>query len=672
VADGRAVCRSAGKRALATFALLNKDPTVRPARPRLRLGVETLEDRSVPAVWNNPWAEPGNLTISFAPDGTSIDGRPSALYQEMGPAVSSWQQEILRAFQTWAAQVNINVSVVPDDGSAFGSEGPIQGDGRHGDIRIGARSLGTSELAIATPFDLFGTWSGELIFNTDKAFNLGGIGGAYDVFTVALHEAGHGFGLPHSAYSSSVMYDRYTVPRTGLSSSDVTNIKALYGTREADRFEGLLGNSSLLTASNMTFIGDVLQLVGLDGTLGLAPYVVAGDLTKNTDVDIYRVVALNASQFTVSLRTEGISSLQAKVTLMNSLGQTIASKVATDPFNGDLTLTASSILPIGTYYIKVEKAANDVFAIGEYRLAVGNGAEQATHDPIIAGLIKDDRHTNDTLATATPLGVQLPSSDLRWDFTLRARVSDASDVDYYSVRTLSSSPGNLVVAVWGMNLGGVDPLVTVFDSNYRPVAATVLTSDGIAWTLQVRNASPSSTYYIRVASDPATGTRLGDYFFGADFRSSAIDTQRLSSHTLTQTAKQSVATMSVYQSQLFHFVLATTTANAQVQSAVRLSVRDSNGREVYTLFAEAGQTVSGDVVLAPGTYTLVFTAGTLDPTAILPDLSFTLDGIIRSDPMGAGSYDTSSSPSGGSSSPPPSTSSSSTYNGPYSNPYRPA
>ena len=623
-------------------------------------------------MWYSPWADPGNLTISFAPDGTNIDGAASALFKEMGTATSAWQTEILQAFQTWGAQVNVNVSVVPDDGSAFGSAGPLQGDARHGDIRIGARSLSECEAAISTPFDLFGTWSGELIFNTDKGFNLTGAGGLYDVFTVALHEAGHIFGLPHSPYTSSALYEDYTTARTGLSSTDITNIKALYGAREADRFEGLLGNNTLATATTISFVGNVLQLTGLDGTLGLAPYVVAGDLSKSTDVDVYRVLAVGPSQFMVSLRTSGISSLKARLTLYNALGQQIATTVATNPMNGDLTLTAKSILPVGTYYVKVAKAASDVFGIGEYRLAVGVDADKATHDPIIAGLIKADAHTNDSITTATPLGVQLPSSDSRWDFTLRARVSDGWDVDYYSVNTLSS-PGTLVVAVWGTNFGGVDPVVTVFDSAYRPVQAQVLTNDQIAMTLQVPNAAANSTYYVRIASNSATGAKPGDYFFGADFRSATIQPQRLASTTLTQSAKQSTVTMTVYESQLFHFALATVTANAQVQSAVRLSIYDSKGKEVYTLFAEAGQTVSGDVLLAPGTYTLVFSAGTLDPTATLPSLGFTLDALVRSDPMGAAPCDTSSAPSSEpSSSPSPTTTSSSTYNGPYSSPYEPA
>ena len=68
------------------------------------------------------------------------------------------------------SQVNINVSVVPDTGTSFGSQGPIQGDVRRGDIRIGARSLGSNALAVSTPFDLFGNWSGDVILNSDKDF----------------------------------------------------------------------------------------------------------------------------------------------------------------------------------------------------------------------------------------------------------------------------------------------------------------------------------------------------------------------------------------------------------------------------------------------------------------------------------------------------------------------
>ncbi len=636
---------------------------------RARLALQSLEDRTVPAVWNNPWVDPGNLTISFVPEGTTIDGDPSHLYQELGPATSAWQQEILRAFQTWGSQVNVNVTIVPDDGAPFGAPGPTQGDVGHGDIRIGARSLGNTELAVTTPFDLFNGWSGEVVLNTDLAFNLNG-SGAYDLYTVFLQESGHAFGLPNSTDTSSVMFEYYSGPRTGLSSSDLASIKSLYGARTPDRFDASKSNGSLGSATKLSFIGDLTQLLGLDGTLGIYPTIAAGDLTTLSDVDYYSVFALSLGSFSVSLRTSGISLLKARMTVYNSSGHVVGSAVATDPTDGDLTVTVNNLLFLGTYYVKVEKAASDAFGVGAYRLGAGHSSTQAVNDDIIAGLLTQDLHSNDSPGSATPLSNDHPSQDLRWDYTLRAVLNVASDVDWYRVHSPSANGGTLVVAAWGMSAGGVDPLVTVLDSHKDPVAFQVLTNDDGTFTLQLSNVVANSDYYISVQGDPATGRRTGNYFFGADFRSSSIQTQRLSAGTLTQTAPQAATTMTVYETQLLHFSLSALTANSQVTSAIRMSILDADGNEVYTLFTPAGQSISGDVLLAAGNYTIIFTAGTPDGTS-LPDLSFTLDVLVRSDPIGLKPANSSDSPTGGSDTSPTS-GPTTTYSGPYTSPYRPS
>ena len=89
----------------------------RPSKKQFQLTVQSLEDRTVPAVFGNPWADARHLTISFVPDGTAVNGAASNLFQTMQGQSATWQREILRALQTWVAAANIDVDLVPDSGA---------------------------------------------------------------------------------------------------------------------------------------------------------------------------------------------------------------------------------------------------------------------------------------------------------------------------------------------------------------------------------------------------------------------------------------------------------------------------------------------------------------------------------------------------------------------------
>src|SRR6516225_4186076 len=97
------------------------------ARP---LVLEPLEDRICPALYGVAWPDARHLTISFAPDGTNVGGTASNLFAEMNLPGSSgtWQNTILRAFQTWASVAEINFTVVTDGGEPFGAPGAVQSD----------------------------------------------------------------------------------------------------------------------------------------------------------------------------------------------------------------------------------------------------------------------------------------------------------------------------------------------------------------------------------------------------------------------------------------------------------------------------------------------------------------------------------------------------------------
>lgn len=74
------------------------------------------------------------------------------------------------------------------------------------------------------------TYAGDLHFDDDHDWSIGTNGSTWDVFTVALHEVGHGLGLDHSDDPEAVMY--YSVSqgtvRTSLHQDDIDGIHALY------------------------------------------------------------------------------------------------------------------------------------------------------------------------------------------------------------------------------------------------------------------------------------------------------------------------------------------------------------------------------------------------------------------------------------------------------------
>ena len=244
------------------------------------LDVESLEDRAVPATFGVPWADPGRLTLSFAPDGTAIAGHTSSLFQTLNAqqSTAAWEKDILLAFQTWAVQANINIGLVSDGGEAFGTAGPSQHDPRFGDIRVGAQSMAPDALSISVPNDptLSSSWTGDVLINS-KARNVRRHGGL-DLYSVMLHEAGHVFGLEDNHDSGSPLYYQYQ-DNQQLTSNDISDLQALYGTRSLDPHEGSKGNDTINTATQIQFPG---------GYTGTTPLVVYGDHRARTrDVDVY-------------------------------------------------------------------------------------------------------------------------------------------------------------------------------------------------------------------------------------------------------------------------------------------------------------------------------------------------------------------------------------------------
>jgi Matrixin len=133
------------------------------------------------------------------------------------------QSEILRALTEWTRHANVKFSL----GQAATDLRTLNiffASGAHGD---GYPFNGPSVLAHTfypappNPEPI----AGDMHFNADESWHTGS---SIDLFSVALHEAGHALGLAHTGNPNDVMYPYYK-QTTGLSADDIAGVQALYG-----------------------------------------------------------------------------------------------------------------------------------------------------------------------------------------------------------------------------------------------------------------------------------------------------------------------------------------------------------------------------------------------------------------------------------------------------------
>lgn len=591
------------------------------SKVRSRLRVEEMEGREVPAAIGFPWGNAGHLTLSFAPDGTTVGAHQSSLSTTFAN-VPDYKAQILRAFQTWAVPANVSIALVADDGSPFGTNGPTQGDERFGDIRIAATPMTSESVAVSAPHEVFqaGTWAGDVVFNADKLFGPGGI----DVFKVALHEAGHVLGLDHSTSRLSAMYSHLGTGRTSLSAGDVYNLRTLYGARAADPFEtGPGGNNAPATATRM----DLLPDADFDGDVPLAVY---GDLKGTADVDYFAVVIprLYEGAVTFRLQTAGVSLLNPALTVLDGAGRPLGpGKVTSTNLGGDaIEITVHGVTG-NKFYARVDGANNDPFGIGTYALAVTLDEEldpQVTDeriDAVLRGpyrslgqedlqylfedpayLLNMDDGTNETVATATrlvlPRGYRSPT---HFEFlgSIDFPIAGVPDVDTYAVRTPAwARPGALTANVRIQDVTATPPTIQVTDQLGNTVAAEILANGNGVYTVHVTKAAARRDYFLSVRGAPGT-----NYTLTVDLTKAPAPVETFA--TSAPAAGPSVEGRALYvaESQVFAWTLAA----AGPAGSVRMTVINKAGATVYSLTAPAGATMSGPAVfLERAGYAVVF------------------------------------------------------------------
>ncbi len=633
---------TANRRLRRTGRVASRLPSLRPA-PAL----ESLEERTLLSTTGVAWNDPRHLTLSFAPDGTAIAGHSSDLFQSLDASMptATWQREILRAFQTWSAVANIDVSLESDSGDPFGTPGPTQGDARFGDIRVGAQEMTPEVLSVSVPHDPFlsGTWAGDVLLNSSYAFGTAQV----DLFSTMLHETGHVLGLGHSDDSRSVMFAHSNLVQQ-LTTGDIAAVQSLYGVRAADRWELTQSNGSIATATRIKYaqVSD-----GFDGAM---PLILFGDVTTPRDVDYFSLRPLDGYSGPVTFRvqTAGVSLLAPSLTVFDAAGRVMGRSRANS--GGMASVHLNRVDSRATYFARVEGATTDIFAIGGFGLAAtfdanltvsGSAIDEVLRGPYEelrpdkfadvfnqpeAVFFNDDLHADDTLIGAASLKTA-PGFVRSTHYEAVASLSDTSDVDVYRVRAGDSRPASTVVlttTVRSLVVNGVAPRVTVLDSAGRSVAADVLTNGRGTFTIQVPNATPRASYFLVVASPDANA---GNYAITAHVGLTPANLQTFVRGSLTSQQPSAEGDLFVAETQLFQFLLS---ADGLPRAAVNLTILDGAGNVLFNLSALTGDTTSGDgLFLAPGAYVIRF-------GSVIPDgrpiqtVTFALLGDNISDPVG--------------------------------------
>ena len=343
-------------------------PERRPKRARPRL--EGLEERLLLySTLGANWAYGTKITFSFVPDGTSIGGTPSTLYQTLNP-LGDWKREFREAAAAWQAVTNINFVEVTDSGIAMGASGYQQGDPTVGDIRISAIPLayGTLGAAFSPPPINGGSLAGDIVLNSAMPWR---IDANYDLKTVAIHEIGHALGMDHTDVSKAVMYSYYTSIKQNLNADDIAGIRSVY------KVNGSGVRAHDVWNSNGQSNADYYNAKSLDAWL--TPYkqitLTGLDITTVGQTEWFWVTVPPGanSAFTVVAQSTGLSLMTPQVSVFDaSLGYRGTGDTAGLTFGGVAWYNVTGVSTGQGFFIKLN--TNVGGTTGSYQLQVNFGS----------------------------------------------------------------------------------------------------------------------------------------------------------------------------------------------------------------------------------------------------------------------------------------------------------
>lgn len=354
----------------------------RNARPLL----EALEDRLLLySAYGGTWTYGSRITFSFMPDGTSIGGTPSVLFQTLNAkfATATWEAQFQKAAAVWQAVGNFNLALVSDNGAAEAVNGNQQDDSRFGDIRIGAVNLGSGALAetfLPPPFN-GGTDAGDMFFNSTAVWQ---INSDYDLETVAIHEFGHALGLGESQITTACMYAYYNGIKQTLTTDDTTGIQSVWGARRYDQF-----NSNGQSNGTYGHATNITSYINSNGQIAIPSL----DMTTLGQSEWFLVTVPSTTTGTMvtTMQSSNLSTLSPKLTVFNSSLGTLGT-VNSTAFGATVSFTLTGVQPGQSYYVRANGMAGGA-TIGGYGLEVnfGNQSQAAIAPPNTVVLQQPDQ-----------------------------------------------------------------------------------------------------------------------------------------------------------------------------------------------------------------------------------------------------------------------------------------
>lgn len=599
-----------------------------------RLRMENLEDRRLLATFGTPWPNARELAVSFPTDQAAIGAYSNSIRGVFDQVADrrEWQEEALRAFQTWSYHADINVGLVPDHGDDFGALGLSANDPRFGEFRIGAFPQ-PEVLANALPYQqVAGTWSGDVLLDTQTNYFLGDWedsdpieipeptekGPAVELFSVLLHEAGNALGLEDISNPNAVMHHAYMGPKGALTQADIDEIRGLYGAR-TDPFE-FANNNQMHHAT---------KLHNPVGFTGAEPLTTMGSLQSSSDVDYFEIIPLAGKEkLTVRLQVAGISLLKAQLEVVDDEGEKISDVNADSVFENNLALEIGSLEDHERLFIRIAGNTQDVFSVGDYRLEIdyrppelqpsivppshdADAHDDVDDDDFVSvdalfaqvGLLDTEIGQNDTLATATRLDTTIGFlANTRYE--LQASISSLADRDLwiFQAPTQTSPTMRINVDPAGLETPALEAFVLT-ETGDRVASETTRKADG-GLSITVRDPLPGQDYVLFIRDDVSSQVASGNYVATVDFATNTADNIRsVFSGQTVSSSQPEFSRLNVPKTQLFRFDLLAQSAIAD--HGGQLSIFDAKTGGLVASFASSSGVARTEYVwLSAGSYYL--------------------------------------------------------------------